>query len=306
MDSAFLIPLIAATLRVSTPILFAALGEALAEKAGILNLGIEGTMFFAAFAGFWAANVSGSLWAGLAVAVVAGILLSLLMGFLSVTLGLSQHVSGLGVTLLGEGLALFLFRLAYTDLKVPPKLAASFPVLPILPDSSPLAPAINLHFLTYLALALVPLAWWVLQRTQFGLQLRACGENPEAADTAGVNVFRTRYFALMLGGALMGLGGAFLSMALLDSFTFGIVAGRGWVAIALVIFGNWNPFRILVGTLLFAVFQALQLRFQAQGVDLPYWFLIALPYLVTIGALILAGRNASAPAALLKPYRREG
>ncbi len=306
MDSAFLIALIAATLRVSTPILFAALGETIIEKTGVLNLGIEGTMFFSAFTGFWAAKVSGSLEIGLLVGVLTGVAFGLLMGVMTVTLGLSQHVSGLGVTLLGTGLALYLFRLAFADLKVPPKLTASFSTMAILPQGSPLAPIFNLHALTYLAFALVPLLWWLFNRTHPGLRLRACGENPEAADTAGVNVYRTRYLALGLGGALMGTGGAFLSLALLDSFTFGIVSGRGWVAIALVIFGNWNPFRVLAGTLLFAFFQALQLRLQAQGVDLPYWLLIALPYLVTIIALIIAGRNATAPAALLKPYRREG
>ena len=306
MDSLFLIALLTAMLRVATPILFAALGETISEKAGILNLGIEGTMFLAAFTGFWAAKTSGSLELGLFVAILTGAALGLLMAFLTVTLGLSQHVSGLGVTLLGTGLALFLYRLAFTDPTTPPKLNAAFATLAILPAGSLLAPLFNLHLLTYVSILLVPAIWFVLNRTHFGLRLRAVGENPEAADTAGVSVYRTRYLALAVGGALMVAGGAFLSMALLDSFTFGIVAGRGWVAIALVIFGNWNPFRVFIGTLLFAIFQALQLRFQAQGLDLPYWLLIALPYLVTIGALVLAGRNAAAPAAMLKPYRREG
>ncbi|MBX3080607.1 MAG: ABC transporter permease [Anaerolineae bacterium] len=293
-------------LRVATPILFAALGETLVEKAGVLNLGIEGTMMLSSFVGFWAAKTSGSLAVGLAAAALTGIVLGLLMGLLTVTLGLSQHVSGLGVTLFGTGLALFLFRLAFPNAQQQPKLDAAMPVLNILPEGSALAPIFNLHALTYVAFLLVPICWWLLRRTGFGLSMAACGENPEAADTAGVNVFRTRYIALAAGGALMGIGGAFLSMALLDSFTFGIVSGRGWVAIALVIFGNWMPWRVMLGTLLFSLFQALQLRLQAQGVDLPYWFLIALPYLITIVALVLAGRNASYPAALLKPYRREG
>lgn len=306
MDAAFIINLIAAMLRVATPILFAALGETLVEKAGVLNLGIEGTMMLSSFVGFWAAKTSGSLTVGLAAAALTGIVLGLLMGLLTVTLGLSQHVSGLGVTLFGTGLALFLFRLAFPNAQQQPKLDAAMPVLNILPEGSALAPIFNLHALTYVAFLLVPICWWLLRRTGFGLSMAACGENPEAADTAGVNVFRTRYIALAAGGALMGIGGAFLSMALLDSFTFGIVSGRGWVAIALVIFGNWMPWRVMLGTLLFSLFQALQLRLQAQGVDLPYWFLIALPYLITIVALVLAGRNASYPAALLKPYRREG
>jgi general nucleoside transport system permease protein len=301
----FFITVIAATLRVSTPLLFAALGETITEKAGILNLGIEGTMVFSAFVGFWAAKVSDSLWVGLLMAVIAGVLLALLMAFLTVTLGLNQHVSGLGVTLLGTGLALFFFRLAFPDPVLPPKLSAPFPQLTILPGT-PLEPIFSQFLLTYIALLLVPLCWWLLYRTGFGLNLRACGENPEAADTAGVSVYRTRYAALVVGGALIGAAGGFLSLAQLDAFTYGIVAGRGWVAIALVILGNWNPARVLVGALLFSVIQALQLRWQAQGVQLPYWFLLALPYLVTILALTLAGRNASYPAALLKPYQREG
>lgn len=306
MDATFIISLVAAMLRVATPILFAALGETLVEKAGVLNLGIEGTMMLSSFMGFWAAKVTGSLEVGLLTAALTGLLLGLLMGLLTVTLGLSQHVSGLGVTLFGTGLSLFLFRLAFPNAQQQPKLDAPFPVLGILPEGSALAPIFNLHALTYIAFLLVPVCWWLLRRTGFGLSLSACGENPEAADTAGVNVYATRYLALAIGGALMGIGGAFLSMALLDSFTFGIVSGRGWVAIALVIFGNWMPWRVMLGTLLFSLFQALQLRLQAQGVDLPYWFLIALPYLITIVALVLAGRNASYPAALLKPYRREG
>jgi ABC-type uncharacterized transport system permease subunit len=214
-------------------------------------------------------------------------------------------VSGLGVTLLGTGLALFLFRLAFPDPKLPPKLDAAFPPLQILSGTS-LEPVFSQYALTYVAFLLVPLCWWFLYRTGFGLSLRACGENPEAVDTAGVSVYRVRYLAVALGGALMGIGGGFLSLAQLESFTYGIVAGRGWVAIALVIFGNWNPVRVMLGALLFSVFQALQLRWQAQGIDLPYWLLLALPYLITILALTLAGRNASYPVALLKPYKREG
>jgi simple sugar transport system permease protein len=301
----FLITVIAATLRVSTPLLFAALGETITEKAGVLNLGIEGTMTFAAFVGFWAAKMTGSPEIGVFGALLAGLALGLLMAVLTVTLGVSQHVSGLGVTLLGTGLALFFFRLAFPDPNIPPKLALSFQPLPTL-VGTPLEAIFSQFALTYLAFLLVPICWYLLYRTGFGLSLRACGENPEAADTAGVNVYRVRYLALAIGGALMGAAGGFLSLAQLDTFTYEIVAGRGWVAIALVIFGNWNPPRVLIGALLFSVFQALQLRWQAQGVDLPYWFLIALPYLVTILALTLAGRNASYPAALLKPYKREG
>jgi simple sugar transport system permease protein len=154
---------------------------------------------------------------------------------------------------------------------------------------------------------IIPLAWWLLYRTDFGLKVRAVGENPEAVDAAGVNVFMIRYVVLALGGGLMAAGGAFLSLAQLGAFSHGIVAGRGWVAIAIVIFGNWDPIRVMLGALIFGGTYALQLRLQAMGLQLPipYETFLALPYIVTIIALVLAGRNASYPAALLKPYRRE-
>ena len=301
----FLIVLSAAALRVATPILFAALGEMLVERAGILNLGIEGIMLFSAFTGFVAAHQSGSLWLGLGVAVVTGVLLSALMGLLSVTFELNQHVSGLGITLLGSGLALYFFRLEYGGASTPPALAESFGQWQVLPGTA-LGPLLSQYGLTYFALLLVPILAWVLARTRFGLRLHAVGENPEAVDVAGVNVYRVRYLALLAGGALMGLGGAFLSLAQLGAFTHGIVNGRGWVAIAIVIFGNWRPLRVLLGALLFGFVQALQLRLQAEGVAVPYELLLAMPYLVTILVLALTGRNANYPAALLKPYRREG
>jgi general nucleoside transport system permease protein len=301
----FLFTLIGATFRIATPILYAALGETIVERAGVLNLGIEGTMLLSAFGGFVAAHLSGSLLVGLLTAVLVGIVLSLLMGFLVVTLGLNQHVSGLGITLLASGLALFGFRLIYGGQSTPPALDQSFPQLGLF-TGTPLEPVFSQYGLTYLALFCVPLIAWLLSRTAFGLRLRAIGENPEAADMAGVDVYRMRYVALMLGGALMGLGGAFLTLAQLGAFTHGIINGRGWVAIAIVIFGNWSPYKVLGGALLFGGLQALQLRLQAEGVSLPYELLLALPYLVTIGVLALTGRNASYPSALLKPYKREG
>jgi simple sugar transport system permease protein len=168
-----------------------------------------------------------------------------------------------------------------------------------------LEPLFSQYGITYVALLLVPLLGWLLMHTAFGLRLRSVGENPEAADIAGLNVYWVRYQALMVGGALMGLAGAFLSLAQLGAFTHGMVNGRGWVAIAIVIFGNWQPSKVFYGALLFGFLQALQLRLQAQAIPLPYEALLALPYIITIIILALAGRNASYPAALLKPYRRE-
>ena len=300
----FIISLIAATLRVATPLIFGTIGELFAERAGILNLGIEGTMFFGAFIGFWIGDISGSLWIGVLGAMIAGALSGLLMGLLTVTLGVNQHVSGIGITLLLTGLSLFSFRLVYGEPRIPPSIEP-FPKLAILPESQLLSPLLDQYALTYLALLLVPVVWWILYRTDFGLNLRAVGENPEAVDAAGVNVFQVRYVALAIGGALMAVGGAFLSIAQLGAFTYGIIAGRGWVCIALIIFGNWQPVKVLWGALLFGGVFALQLRLQITGFDLPYEAFLALPYIVTIIALALAGRGAAAPAALLKPYKRE-
>ncbi len=301
----FVIALLGATLRIFTPILLAALGETLIERAGILNLGIEGTMLLSAFSGFVVAQLSGSLWLGLSAALLTGILLCVFMGLLSVTLGLNQHVAGLGITLLASGLALFSFRILYGGSSTPPSLERSFAQLALFKGTA-LEPIFSQYGITYIALLLVPILGWLLMHTSFGLRLRSVGENPEAADIAGLNVYWVRYQALIVGGALMGLAGAYLSLAQLGAFTHGMVNGRGWVAIAIVIFGNWQPSKVFYGALLFGFLQALQLRLQAQGIPLPYEALLALPYIITIIILALAGRNASYPAALLKAYRREG
>lgn len=300
----FLVGLFAATLRVSTPLLLGTLGELFAERAGILNLGIEGTMFFGAFVGFAVGGATGNLWFGVLAAVIAGIIAGLLMALLSVRLGVSQHVSGLGITLFLTGLSLFGFRLIYGEPRIPPSIEPFGRVSPF--GQTPiLGPIFEQYALTYIAFALVPVVWWMLYRTSFGLQLRAVGENPEAVDAAGVNVFRMRTIALMIGGGLMAAGGAFLSLAQLGAFTYGIIAGRGWVCIALIIFANWRPQRVFWGALFFGGVFALQLRLQTTGLHLPYELFLSLPYLLTIAALAIAGRNASYPAALLKPYRRE-
>ena len=303
MDT-FLIGLVAATLRVATPLVFGTLGELFCERAGILNLGIEGTMFVGAFVGFAAAYLTGSLWLGLLAALIAGVLSGLLMGLLTVKLGVNQHVSGLGMTLLLTGLSLFGYRLL-TGARTSQLSIDPFPQIRLFGDLPVLGTIFEQYLLTYIAILLVPLVWWLLYRSNFGLKIRAAGENPEATDAAGVNVFRIRYLALAIGGGLMAVGGSFLSLAQLGSFIFGIVNGRGWVCIALIIFANWEPVRVLWGALLFGGVSALQLRLQSQGFKLPYELFLALPYLVTILALALAGRNATAPSALLKPYRRE-
>ncbi|MBA4421095.1 MAG: ABC transporter permease [Anaerolinea sp.] len=300
----FLVGLIAATLRVATPLIFGTLGELFSERSGVLNLGIEGIMFLGAFTGFAVAAKTGSLWIGLLGAIVAGGLAGMLMALLSVRLGVNQHVSGLGITLLATGISLYSFRVIFGESKIPPSIEP-FPMLPILPELHVLAPITNQYLLTYIGIAMIAVVWWVIGKTRFGLQIRAVGENPEAADAAGLNVYAIRTRALVIGGALMAVGGAFLTLAQLGSFTFGIIAGRGWVCIALIIFANWQSVNVLFGALIFGGVQALQLRLQTLGFKLPYELFLSLPYVVTIIALTLAGRNASAPSALLKAYRRE-
>jgi simple sugar transport system permease protein len=311
LSGTFLVGLIAASLRVATPLVYAAIGEVFTERAGILNLGIEGIMFLGAFTGFtvaYLADQAGSpayLWIGLLSAILDGVAMGLLMGFFTVRLGVNQHVSGLGITLLCTGLSLFGFRLVFGERPVLPSIDP-FPQLAPFPGVGGLSVILNQYLLTYLAfLALVPLSWWLLFRTTAGMNIRAVGENPEAVDAAGLNVFRIRYMVLALGGGLMAIGGAFLSLAQLGAFTPGVIAGRGWVCIALVIFARWQPVRAALGALLFGGVFAFQLRLQTMGFDLPFEIFLALPYLVTIAALALSGRNISYPGAYLKPYRRE-
>lgn len=294
-----LIALVAATLVTVTPLLYATIGEIICERAGVLNLGIEGTMYAGAFVGFALTAATGSVGVGLFAAVVAGALAGLLMGLLTVSLGVNQHVAGIGTTLLLIGLSEFVNRLRFGGgtLTQVPKMDLLFPGVPFL----------EMYALTLVAVAVVaPLSWWVLRSTGAGLRLRAVGENPEAADAAGVNVSRTRYAALVVGGALMAVGGAFLTLAVLGTFTLNITNGRGWVAIALVIFARWRIWPAVLGGLLFAVIDAgqLQLAIMPAFAHVPRELLIALPYLVVIAALALAGEGLRYPGAYLKPYRR--
>ncbi len=296
-----LLALLDATLRNATPLAFGSVGETFSERAGILNLGIEGTLYAGAFFGFAVAFWSGSLLVGLIAAVVVGILAGAIMGLLTVTFGTNQHVAGIGLTLGLIGVSEFTNRLGFAG-------AATLPTIQPFPliDLFGLG-VLNQYGLTYICfLVIVPVAWWLLNRTSFGLEVRAIGENPEAADAAGISVARTRYAALMLGGGLMGLGGAFLTLATLGTFTLDIIAGRGWVCIALVIFGRWRIFPAVIGALIFAGVYALQLRLRIlPGWDaVPFELLLALPYLIIIAALALSGRNVAYPRAYLKPYRR--
>ena len=307
MTTAFITGLLAAMMRMATPIIFGTLGEILCERAGVLNLGIEGIMLMGAMTGFLTTLTTGSLWLGVAAAALIGVLLSLFMAFLAVYLGLSQHVSGLGITLFSTGLAMFIYRLAVGSPVNPPTVRPfTQTAIPFLSDIPILGTALfNQYVLVYIALLLVPLIWFLLYRTSWGLAIRTVGENPFAADTVGIDVNLTRTLCLAAGGALMGVGGAFLTLAHQNMFLIDVVGGRGWIAIAMVIFGNWDPAKGMAGAMIFGFLDALQLRLQGLGFDIPFHLFLIIPYLMTVIALVGVSRRAAAPAGLLKPYRRE-
>jgi len=302
----FFADIIAATFRNATPLVYGTVGETYTERAGVLNLGVEGTMYAGAFFGFAVAYQTGDTWIGLLGAIVVGLIAGALMALMTVTFGANQHVSGLGLTIVLIGLSEFANRLLFTGGSLPRiEPMSEWDLFGFLPD--PLATVAEQYGLTYVAFfVVVPVAWWVLMKTPLGLSIRAVGENPEAADVAGINVFRVRYIALMIGGALMAVGGAFLTLAVLGTFTLDIIAGRGWVVIALVIFGRWRIFRGVLGALIFAAVYSLGLRLRITPgfEDIPNEVMLALPYLVVILALALSGRNVPYPGAYLKPYRR--
>ncbi len=306
-NTTFITGLLGATMRMSTPIIFATLGEIIAERSGVLNLGIEGTMLMGAMTGFLVTFTTGSLWAGVVAAALVGMILSLLMAFLSVHLGLSQHVSGLGITLFSAGLAMFIYRLYFGSPIVPPIVEPFKQVnIPFLSKIPVIGPSLfNQYMLTYLAWLLIPVISILLYKTKIGLKIRTVGENPFAADTVGVNVNLTRTLSLAAGGALIGIGGAFLTLAHQNMFLIDVVGGRGWVSIAMVIFGNWDPLKGAIGAVIFGFMDGLQLRLQCLGIQIPFHVFLMIPYIITIVALVSVSRRAAVPAGLLKPYRRE-
>jgi simple sugar transport system permease protein len=293
-------PFWVATLRVATPLILGTLGVLLCERAGVLNLGIEGIMVAGAFSGWLTVYAGYGLWMGVGVAALTGAVLGLLHAWLTVGLALSQHVSGLGITLLATALSYYGYRVAFPKVSTPPTIEPFAPMdwlgIPVLDQQTPL---------TLLALLLVPLIAWGLQRTPLGLAVRMVGENPQAAEGQGIRVMAVRTGAIVAGSALMGVAGSFLTLAAFNAFFFNMVNGRGWICIALVVFASWRPGKALLGALLFAFFDALQLRLQQSGeAVLPYQVYLMLPYLLSILALVVMARRASYPQALMKPYRK--
>ncbi|HYP40678.1 MAG TPA: ABC transporter permease [Chloroflexia bacterium] len=303
-----LIAVFAAAIASGTAILYACLGEILAERAGVLNLGVEGMMLMGALSGFAVTFWTASPWLGALAAIIAGGLLSLIHALLTVTLRANQVVSGLALTLFGTGLTSFLGQPLVGQ---PAPASFTKVAIPMLADVPILGPIFfRQDMLTYLSFLLVPILWVWIYRTRHGLYLRAVGESPATTDAMGLSVVGLRYLYVVLGGMLAGLGGAVISLATNPGWTENMTAGRGWIAIALVIFATWNPARATVGAYLFGGVEALQFRLQGAGTQVSPFFLNMLPYLFTILVLVLATqetmrRRVGAPAALGLPYYRE-
>jgi simple sugar transport system permease protein len=300
-----LIGILASGIRLATPYLYAAIGETFSQRSGVLNLGVEGQMLLGAFAAFYIAFTTGSLGLGLLVAVVVGAMMGLAMAFVSVTLQAEQGISGIGFYLFGLGASDLLFQRLLGTVET----VSGFPPIhiPVLSDLPVLGRVFfSQNILVYGAFALVPIAWFVLNKTTLGLKIRSVGENPQAADSLGVSVSGVRYFTVILGGTLSGLAGASLSIALLNVFQQNLTSGLGFIAVALVYFGGWRPVGVLLGALLFSMVNSLQLWVQVLGIPVPSDIAVMMPYVLTILALVVTVQRVRSPSALSKPFQREG
>jgi general nucleoside transport system permease protein len=296
-------------------LVYATIGEIFTERAGILNLGVEGMMIMGAVTAFAAAVHSGNAWVGVSVALLVGGGMALIHAFLTISLRADQVVSGLALTLFGTGLSSFLGQrlgpggTPLVGMIGPRFRSVSIPVLSDIPVIGPML--FNQDLLVYAMYLFVPLSWYFLYKTRPGLHLRAIGESPQTADALGVNVFKLRYFYTIIGGMLAGLGGAHLSLAYTPGWTEHLTGGRGWIAIALVIFATWDPLRAVAGAILFGGVNAIQFRLQATGTTIPSSLLNMLPYILTVVVLIAITwfesfrKRVGPPAALGLPYMRE-
>lgn len=303
---AFIADYLAASLRLSVPIAFAALGGLLSERSGVLNIALEGMLLTGAFVGAAATFYSGNGWAGVLAAIAAGGLVGLLHAWLSVSLRVDQLVSGLAINLSAAGLTAFASRLVFTadtTQKLPGLGAIAIPGLSQIPILGTLL--FNQDGLVYGLLLLIPLLTYLLFRTSLGLTLRAVGEYPRAANTAGIGVARVRYISVIVSGCLAAVGGAYLVLVHVRFFTEGISAGKGFIALAALIFGRWHPVYTALACLLFGATEALQLRVQAFNLNIPYQLLTMLPYLVALLALVGLAGKSTPPAALGIPYVKE-
>lgn len=307
MDGGSIIGFVEATVRLSTPILLASLGGMFTARAGIINFALEGIMINGAFFAVYGSYITGSPWVGVLFGIAGGLIAAAVLGFASITAKVDQVVAGTGINILFLGLTSYLlgivFGIGSAPSNVPSFKALPIPVLHNIPIVGDIL--FNQIPLVYISIILVPICWYVVYKTPFGLKLRAIGEYPKAADSVGINVTRTKWMAIIISGILGGFGGAFLSIGQLSVFMERMTAGRGYVAWATVTVGKWNPFGIYGASLLFGAADALQLRLQAVGIKVPYQFFMMLPYVLTM--LVLAGvvGRTVAPAFMGKPYRKE-
>lgn len=305
---AILLGIIHSGIRLATPYLFAALGEMFGQRSGVLNLGVEGIMLMGAFFGFYVLFKTGNPWLGMGAAAVIGILMGLLMAVVSITLQAEQGISGIGLYMFGLGMSSLLFKTmlgtvegaqGFSELRFCVTDSFCLADIPILGELF-----FSHSVITYAAFALVPISIWILNKTTWGLKIRAAGQNPEAADSLGVSVTAVRYASVILGSALAGIAGASLSISLLGIFQENMTAGMGFIAVALVYFGGWSPLGVLAGALLFSTINALQLWVQVLDLPIPSDVAVMLPYILTIIALAVPFRRAAQPAALTKPFAR--
>jgi len=298
-----LVGILASGIRLATPYLYAAIGETFGQRSGVLNLGVDGQMLLGAFTAFYVAIKTGNLWLGILSAIVAGALMGLAMAFVTVNLHAEQGISGIGFYLFGLGLSDLLFQKLLGTVET----VKGFPkiFIPFLSD----IPVVGEIFfrqnvLVYIAFALVPIAWFILNKTTLGLKIKAVGENPEAADSLGVSIARIRYFTIILGGTLSGVAGASMSIALVNVFQQNMTSGLGFIAVALVYFGAWRPWGVLGGALLFSLVNSLQLWIQVLGIPIPSDIAVMMPYILTILVLVATVSRVRAPSALTKPFER--
>ena len=291
--------------RLATPYLYASLGETFGQRSGVLNLGVEGQMLMGAFFAFYVVYLTDNLWLALLAAAIVGAVMGLAMAFVTINLQAQQGISGIGFYLFGLGMSTLLFQMLVGEVVT----VSSFPPLeiPLLSDIPILGEVLfSQSIMVYIAYALVPIAWFVLNKTTIGMKVKAVGENPEAADSLGVSVGGVRYITVTMGGVMSAIAGASLSIALSNVFQQNMTSGLGFIAVALVYFGGWRPFGVLLGALLFSMVISLQLWFQVLGVGIPSDLAVMLPYILTIVALVLTVQRVRAPSALTKPFEREG
>lgn len=304
-ESALITATIAATIRGTTPILLAALGEAYVERSGLLNLGIEGMMVAGAFSSFLVALKLNNLLFGFLTAALVGLALGLIFGIMTITLRANQIVVGLGLTIFAHSMSSFLHRVIFGN-QFPILFDAGgtneisfFSKIPIIGQA-----LFNQHWLVYLAFLLVPIMYVLMYKTRFGLRVRAVGETPWAADASGISVYRIRYYTILLGGLMASLGGAFLALGDLAFFVPDMNMGRGYIAIVVVMLGKWNPVKVCFGGLLFGFALALTSTLQVVGIKISPDFILMIPYLVVIVTLLLFARSTNLPSALCIPYER--